>query len=498
MAFTTQTFLFVFFPIFCILYIVINLLGNVLKLKPFFKRFRFLDLLLIGFSLIFYSWTCFDDVFRLCIYIIILHVLALYIQKSRNTSYHICLKTEGAKQSKNIYVAYIILFVSVIYLVGVLIHFKYGALISNINNFLFKTTVESKSILAPLGISFITFSAISYLSDVYLGKAAAGNLIDCFLYITFFPKVVSGPIVLWRDFSKQINDRKITLSFSYEAVNRIMIGFAKKLILADTFGACIAGIPENCLDIQSSWGVAVLYMLQIYYDFSGYSDIAIGISKLIGFEFYENFNFPYLSKSVSEFWRRWHISLGTWFKEYIYIPLGGSRKSRKRTVINLATIFVLTGVWHGAGWTYMLWGAINGFFVVVEHLIRDKKLYKNMPSIIKWIFTTVVTFFSWEFFRFTDFQKLLDWFKVMFGITRYNDISYTWQYYFDKRIIVFCIIGILGATIFGLPKVQKIYKDLRARKVGYIINQLVIFILFIISILFLINSVYSPFIYFQY
>ncbi|MGN0789741.1 MAG: MBOAT family O-acyltransferase, partial [Christensenellales bacterium] len=281
--------------------------------------------------------------------------------------------------------------IGVVFVVYTLAHFKYSAMLTDLWNYLFKDSKEPKSFVAPLGISFITFSAISYLADIYKGKAESGNLIDCLLYMTFFPKVVSGPIVLWRDFKEQIRSKDINFNNFVEGLNRLMIGFAKKLILADTFGACIAS-ATGAIDIPTAFGVSILFMLQIYYDFSGYSDIAIGLSKMLGIGVKENFNFPYLSTSISDFWRRWHVSLGTWFREYVYIPLGGNRKGTKRTIINIAIVFLLTGIWHGAGWTYILWGAINGFCNIIEKLIADKKFYVKTPTVIKWVLTMAITF----------------------------------------------------------------------------------------------------------
>ena len=348
-----------------------------------------------------------------------------------------------------------------------------------------------------MGISFITFSAISYLADIYMGKDKAGNLIDCVLYLVFFPKVVSGPIILWRDFSKQIPTRQISLNSITNGVNRIMIGFAKKLIFADTFGACIAS-AASAIDVPTAWGIALLYMIQIYYDFSGYSDIAIGLASMLGYTFYDNFNFPYLSLSITEFWRRWHISLGTWFREYIYFPLGGSRRGKKRAIANVAIVFILTGIWHGAGWTYMLWGAINGICNIVEKLVSDKTWYQKTPKIVKWFGTMGVTFFCWELFRFNDMSACTQWFKIMFGLTRFTDISHTWQYYFDLRMIVLVMVAIIGATVFGLPKIQAIYHRSIQKPCVFLIHQIVIIALFVIAILFMVNSTYSPFIYFQY
>ena len=267
--------------------------------------------------------------------------------------------------------------------------------------------------------------------------------------------------------------------------------------MADTFGACIASTLEN-IDVPTAWGVALLYMLQIYFDFSGYSDIAIGLSNMLGFKFSENFNFPYLSLSITEFWRRWHISLGTWFREYIYFPLGGSKLGKKRAIFNVAVVFILTGIWHGAGWTYMLWGIINGICNIIEKLIGDKTWYKKTPKAIKWLCTMGVTFFAWELFRFDDISSCIQWFKIMFGQIEFSNIPYTWQYYFDLRMIILILVAIISATLFGLPKVQSTYQSIIQTPYGYSIYQLILIVLFIISILFMVNSTYSPFIYFQY
>lgn len=244
-----------------------------------------------------------------------------------------------------------------------------------------------KSLVAPLGISFLTFSAISYIVDIYRGNATSGSLIDCMLFLSFFPKIISGPIILWKDFQAQINNISISFNMNIEGINRIMIGFAKKVILADSFGVCLNLISLTNVDRITAIGGVFLYMLQIYYDFSGYSDIAIGISYLLGFKVKENFNFPYRSISISEFWRRWHISLGTWFREYIYIPLGGSHGSLNKTLRNLAIVFALTGIWHGAGFNYILWGGINAIFAIAERLFRNNTYYIKTPKIIKYVIT---------------------------------------------------------------------------------------------------------------
>lgn len=498
MAFTTQTFIFVFFPICILLYYLCELLQAKAHFSEYLTRSRLRDLCLIGISACFYMWACFDDIVLFAVYIIVIYFLGRSVEQvwEKNFSMIVACKDQP-ENTRYISLAALFLLLSVAIPVYILIHFKYTTLITTVWNFLFKDAIPLKSYLAPLGISFITFSAISYLADIYKGKAGAGNVLDCALYLLFFPKVVSGPIVLWRDFAGQIADRKISLDLVCAGANRIMTGFAKKLILADTFGACIAS-ASGSIDVPTAWGLSLLYMLQIYFDFSGYSDIAIGLSNMLGFNFQENFNFPYLSLSITEFWRRWHISLGTWFREYIYFPLGGSKKGRKRAIINVAIVFILTGIWHGAGWTYMLWGIINGICNIAEKLISDKVWYKKTPNAVKWICTMGVTFFCWQLFRFDDITSCIQWLKIMFGQADFANIPYTWQYYFDLRIIVLMFIAVIGATLFGLPKIQSLYQRVIQKAYGYAVYQLIIIVLFVVSILFMVNATYSPFIYFQY
>ena len=497
MAFTTQIFTFVFLPVFLIISSVFDFIKRKNIFAGFFEKLRIADISLIALSFAFFAWACFDDVIFLFLYTLLVFVMGKIIHHFRSSGLSFTL-TDNNGKIKKIYIAiiYFAVFVSIISFI--LLRFKYMGLVNKLWNIFFSDTWSTQSLMAPLGISFITFSAISYLSDIYKGLADSGSFIDCALYISFFPKIVSGPIVLWRDFKHQIKKRAMSIDGFTMGINRLMVGYAKKLILADTFGACIAKIPANSIDLITSWGMALLYMLQIYYDFSGYSDIAIGLANILGFDFKNNFNFPYLSTSITEFWRRWHISLGTWFREYIYFPLGGSRKGKKRTVINIAVVFILTGIWHGAGWTYMLWGALNGLCNIIEKLLAENKIYLITPKIIKWFLTFTVTFFSWEIFRFEGISQVIKQFKVMFGILSFESIPYTWQYYFDFRIIILALIGLIGATVFGLGKVKAPFEKFASTKIGLILKELVYILLFVTAILFMVNSSYSPFIYFQY
>lgn len=492
MGFTTQIFTFVFLPLTLLIYFPTYFLA---KKISFLRRYRVTDILLVGISLCFFAWACFDDVFWLIAYILTVYFLGRILDHARRSGFSLAIEKTEDNTKKTFPVALIFTLLSCGLIAGILVFMKYTSLTSTAWNFIMKDSVTPKSIIAPLGLSFITFSAISYIVDIYKGNAESGNLLDCMLYLSFFPKVVSGPIVLYRDFKAQ--SAAVSLSGVSDGIIRIMIGFAKKIILADTFGLCISKV-NGAMDVPTAIGVGILYMLQIYYDFSGYSDIAIGLSKILGFDFAENFNFPYLSTSITEFWRRWHISLGRWFREYIYFPLGGSRCSKKRVIINIAVVFLLTGIWHGAGWTYMLWGIINGICNIFEKLLAGKKLYEKTPKVIKWFLTMSVTFVCWQLFRAPDIGTAKRSILSMLGLVKYDNIVYSWQYYFDAQIITFVIIGVLGATVFGLPKIQTLYKKAVNTKVGYFANQLIACSLFVLAILFMINSSYSPFLYFQY
>ncbi|MCQ9214167.1 MBOAT family protein [Streptococcus sp. LYSM12] len=399
---------------------------------------------------------------------------------------------------KKLYLSLFPLWIGIMLVTFSLVYFNYSNFLIQVWNSLFGEQLPPKSLLTPLGISFITFSSISYLTDIYRGQARPGSFLDCLLYLSFFPKVISGPTVLWKDFQGQIGQNRISLTLITEGMNRIMIGFAKKVILADTFGACLAQISIHSMDQVTAFGTLVLYMLQIYYDFAGYSDIAIGLAKLFGFEFKENFNFPYRSMSISEFWRRWHMSLGTWFKEYIYISLGGSRKGKQKTLRNLAIVFAVTGIWHGAGWNYILWGGINAFFVVAERLIHDNKYYQKIPGAIKYIVTMGIILFSWQLFRFQNIADIVTVVSAALGKRTSQPIPYTWQYYYDFKLMSLVLIGIVGATVLGSQKIKRWYCSVMSTTAGYLIQEITLLAIFIVAILFMVNSSYSPFIYFQY
>lgn len=490
MIFTSQTFIFFFFPICLILYF----LSEKLERFKIFAQTRIKDVILIVFSLVFFAWSGFIDALRLISLVCVVYCFGKILMRLRNEVDFVNPHKDGRKLSEKTRIEKVVMITGVVFMLAYLVFFKYIA-IADFNGFKMSTDLVG---FAPLlGVSFIIFGAISYVVDVYRGHADGDSFIDCALYMTFFAKIISGPIMLWKNFSKQIKDRKINLDKAYSGIVRIMIGFAKKLILADTFGKVLADIGTGGIDQITAFGVVILYFLQIYYDFAGYSDVAIGLCRIFGFESEENFNFPYRSTSITIFWRKWHISLGAFFREYVYFPLGGSRNGKKTTLFNLAVVFALTGVWHGTGLNYLLWGAINAVCVIVERLIMNTSFYKKTPSIIKWLATMVIVALFWQLFRF-DLPKFGEFMGTLFGFIKSDSINYTWQYYFDKQTIAFAIIGLLGATVLGNEKIIALNNKFYATKVGYTIENVLLIILFALAIIFMVNSDFSPFIYFQY
>ncbi len=493
MGFTTSFFLFVFFPLSLGIWTACRLLERC----SLWRRLRAGDWALLALSLGFYGWALFDGVFWLCGYVLAVWAAGRLILWGRGWRLALPLLREGGGLC-SVSVPALTLGLGTAALLAALFRCKYWAFAGG----LFPELFGGESPLAPLGISFLTFSAVSYLADVYRGSAPAGSLLDCGLYLTFFPKVISGPIVLWKEFQPQLHGRRTGLEDLRDGVERFILGFAKKLILADMFGACVAEIDAAAVrfgvDAPTAWLAVLLYMLQIYYDFAGYSDIALGLGRMFGFRFKENFHFPYRSRSITEFWRRWHISLGTWFREYVYFPLGGSRGGLRRTLWNLAAVFALTGLWHGAGWNYILWGGINGACVLLERVWRDRSWYRRLPEGLKWAGAMLTAFFFWELFRFRSLGALADWLKIMLGLTRFDAVFYSWRWFLDARMAFLIAVGVLGSTVLGGERMREAWKRLTARPAGLALREAGLLALFVLAVLCMVNSAYSPFIYFQY
>ena len=500
LAFSTQIFVFCFFPAVLAGYGLAELLERKTAWSTFLRKYRVRDLILVGFSLVFFGWACFDGVFQLAEYVLAIYLAGRAIGWLQREKPFLRLYREQNPDAEpmRLRLSPVFFTAAVVLTVGLLVYFKYYNFLGELFHSVLRTSFEEKEILAPLGISFLTFSAISYLTDLYRGQAGGRNLLDCALYLTFFPKVVSGPIVLWKEFEPQIRGRATHLDQVTEGINRMILGFAKKVILADQFGACLATISYQEIDAVTAAMTVLLYSLQLYYDFAGYSDIAIGLSKFFGFEVQDNFRFPYRSKSIGEFWRRWHISLGAWFREYLYFPLGGSRGTLRRTLVNLSVVFLVTGIWHGAAWHYVLWGCLNGLAVVIERVIQDRPFYRRTPGWVRYAVTMVLVAYFWQLFRFETMAEVNECLGIALGLIRFDRIGYSWRYYFDLRLLVLTAVGVVGATVLGSPKLKQQWQRFSTHAAGYALQELGLLVLFGISLLFLVNSTYSPFLYFQY
>lgn len=469
MGFTSETFLFAFLPLSIIVQLIVGYKLNNTRLS---------NLLLIGMSIVFYAWAG----MKALLFFIICSVLVYLMGKA------ICAGEKSAK---------VRLILSVGILVAILAYFKYISFVIAELSSVVPWQISVGDIIAPAGISFIVFESISYLIDIYRDDAKPGTFLDELLFLSLFPKILSGPIVQWKDFRPQIKDRSLSRDDISAGIDRIIIGFAKKAIIADTLGAqkMLIDSASGGIDCPTAWLCALLYFFQIYYDFSGYSDIAIGLCRIFGFDIKENFNFPYISKSVSEFWRRWHISLGSWFREYVYIPLGGNRKGN--VYLNLFVVFLLTGIWHGANWTFMAWGILNGIFVVLERYFRDKNWYAKTPGIIKWLFTTTVIFFGWIIFMSPNIRSAFGFIKSMFTATTVIP-NFTWEFYLSTKTVIILVIAAIGSVLGAFKFFEKLKCFVSENQTAGAVKKLLYIGLFIISILFVVNSTYSPFLYFQF
>lgn len=379
--------------------------------------------------------------------------------------------------------------------------FKYaGLFVDTLRGIPAFSSLPEVNIALPIGISFYTFQALSYVIDVYRGEVKVQkNYIHMLLYVSFFPQLIAGPIVKYHDIDRQIESRTVTADKFAYGVYRFSCGMGKKVLLSNAFAEVVDKVYGYELSEVSApllWLAALLYMLQIYFDFSGYSDMAIGLGKMFGFDFQENFNLPYISTSVKEFWRRWHISLSSWFRDYLYIPLGGNRKGTMKTYRNLLIVFFLTGMWHGAGWTFIIWGLFHGLFQILERLFLGKALAKTKP-IVGGIYTFLVVYFGWIFFRAETFGQAVSFIKYMFVPHESTIIAAS---HVDRRLAMLLVLGILfcGPVQLLLEKLLKrsliSEQDFTASLPCTVCCMAMLWL----SIMMLINNTYNPFIYFRF
>lgn len=468
MVFTSAIFIFVFLPITLLLY----------YLTCTTRKICFQNIVLLVASLVFYSWGGVQYTFLLVASTVVNYILGILI--------------DGAINKRKC-----LLIVGVLFNVIVLGIFKYFNFFVSVWEDIIHIwnpnySVGAPIIPLPIGISFFTFQILSYLIDVYRKNVKVQkNVIYLGLYIMLFPQLIAGPIVRYIDVEREIKTRKFSLDMVYEGIIRFMIGFSKKVILSNTTGSIADAIfaQEAYINTAFSWIGIIAYALQIYLDFSAYSDMAIGLGKMFGFHFLENFNYPYISQSIQEFWRRWHISLSSWFRDYVYIPLGGNRKGTIKTYRNLIIVFLLTGFWHGASWNFIIWGAWYGVFLILER-IGLIKILEKLPRLVRHVYALLIILIGWVFFRAEDLGQAFAYLKSMFLFNFSEGRSWEIFELFNTQTLVYSGIAIIAC----LPMAQLLNKLDK----HHIVRDVCVLAAFVLAIGYLIVSGYNPFIYFRF
>lgn len=467
MVFSSPVFLFIFLTAVYILYRII-------------PSIRLKNMLLLLFSLLFYTYGEPEAIILMIISIIMNYIFGL-LMKKENKSRKACLVF------------------SIVFNLSMLGIFKYAGFGAEMLNKLPFLSVSIPNIALPIGISFYTFQAMSYVIDAYKSPDyIQRNVFKLALYITFFPQLVAGPIVKYYDFADQIDHRESTPQMTAEGIRRFIIGLSKKLLIANTMAVTadyVYSLETTELSIPLAWLGALSYLFQIYFDFSGYSDMAIGLGKMFGFTFKENFDYPYISQSMQEFWRRWHISVSTWFKEYLYIPLGGNRKGKVRTAFNKLIVFFCTGLWHGASLNFIVWGLLNGVFLMIESykIINTEKWIKPLRH----IYALFVTTLAFVFFRAENLATACRYIGHMFKSS--GDIQQTAM--FMVQLTPLYIIVFVFAVIFSMPVMEKIQSKAKSGKSASVYEYstyCISMILLGLCILSLSSASYNPFIYFRF
>lgn len=466
MVFSSTIFVFLFLPLVLLCYFLAPK-----KLKNY---------ILLFFSLVFYIFGGPKFLLVLLFVVLIDYIGAILITKTNKKK--------------------LFLILTLILNISTLVYFKYtGFFLENVNN-IFGLNITIPDIVLPIGISFYTFQAMSYVIDVYRKKVSLQkNYLTLLLYVSLFPQLVAGPIVRYETIEQELKVRKTTFEDVEYGIRRFILGLAKKVIIANQMGA-LADTIFSSSDISTpvAWLGAIAYMFQIYFDFSAYSDMAIGLGRIFGFKFLENFNFPYISKSITEFWRRWHISLSTWFRDYVYIPLGGNRKGIKRQIINLFIVWLLTGFWHGAEWNFVIWGLYYFIFLMLEKFVFNKVLAKT-PNVIRHIYTLFIVLIGWVIFRCESLDSIKTMFTSMFTL-KITEFSLNELLIYLETYAIYFILAI----IFSMPVYYKIVDKINSLKEGRlklalnILHYGSLIVIFIITIMFLAYSSYNPFIYFRF
>ena len=468
MLFSSIVFLFTFLPAVMILYYLLPV--------------RFRNVILLLASLVFYAWG--EPVY---LFLMLLSILFNYfsgLDIARNLQ-----DKRAAKRS---------LVFNLIINLAVLGFFKYEGFVLDTLNGILPVHISYHALPLPIGISFYTFQILSYIIDVYRGNVKVQtNLSNFALYVTMFPQLIAGPIVQYADVDEQLASREVSWTKFGEGSMYFIRGLAKKVLLANTSGMIfteVSGLAKGNIAVVTAWLGAFAYMFQIYFDFSGYSDMAIGLGKMFGFEFNMNFNYPYVAKSITEFWRRWHISLSSWFRDYVYIPLGGNRVSKIKHIRNLLIVWFLTGLWHGAAWNFVAWGLYYGVILIIEKYLLSPVL-DRLPDVVRHIYSIVLVVIGWVLFFSSSFGQAADYIRVMFGAGAHGFADRESMYLLTSNLILWLIL-IFGST----PLVHFRYEHmLRSKKWNTtIINSVVYAALFIVCIAYLVTETYNPFLYFRF
>ena len=463
MIFSSIPFLFFFFPLFILLY--------------FTLPFKYKNYILLLFSLIFYAWG--EPIYIL---LMIFSSIVDFINGKNIEKY------KDDKKKKKFY-----LIISIIINISLLGFFKYADFFIKVINNILNLDIPLLNLGLPIGISFFTFQTMSYSIDVYRGDVKAEKDFLTFMtYVCMFPQLIAGPIVRYETVSSELHKRDINFKKFADGFTRFLRGLFKKVLIANNIGllfTLITSSEVNDISIMTGVLAIVSYAFQIYFDFSGYSDMAIGMGNMCGFTFLENFNYPYISKSITEFWRRWHISLSSWFKDYVYIPLGGSRVNILKNIRNILIVWILTGFWHGASWNFIFWGLYYGILLLLEKFVL-KKYIDKLPDFVKHIYTIILVFIGWMIFAFDDSKYLFGFIKAL---TSNKFIDSAFLYYFKNYFLILVI-----ATLFSLPVYPKVKEKMNNTIFTSLLSISIYVILFIVTLSYLVSDTYNPFLYFRF
>lgn len=469
MLFSSITFLFLFLPVVLAVYYLVPW-----KVK---------NIALLIASLFFYAWG--EPVY------VVLMVLSILLN-------YFCARDIKENENEPVKAKFNVVFAVAVNLF-ILGFFKYYGFLLDTINAVFSTEIAYRELPLPVGISFYTFQAISYIVDIYRGKAQPQkNILYFALYISMFPQFIAGPIVRYEDIEAQLKHRRLSLQRLGQGAMYFIIGLAKKTVIANSVGAVfeqISEMPAGSLSVLTAWLGAFSYAFQIYFDFSGYSDMAVGLGKMFGFEFKKNFDYPYISKSVTEFWRRWHISLSTWFREYVYIPLGGNRCSVSRNIFNLMVVWVLTGMWHGAAWNFIAWGVYYGVILVMEKYVWGASL-DMLPNPMRHIYTGIMVLVGWVLFFSPSLGYALRYLGAMIGGGT-GIVDNQGAFLLFGHWLLY-LLAVLGSSSLGMRLVNAVPRMARSARAQAAVSVVIYMGIFVISVAFLVTDTFNPFLYFRF